>query len=366
MIEFLNLQKVNARFEAGFQEVFLKFLQNGQYILGEGLKRFEAEFASYCGTDYCVGVGNGLDALTLILKGYQHLGRLKPGDAVLVPANTFLASILAITNAGLVPVLMDANEDTFNSTLEDVKAAYTHKVKAVMVVHLYGQLADIEEIMNFANSYGLLVIEDAAQAHGASSASGKKAGSFGHAAAFSFYPTKNLGALGDGGAIVTNDGELFEVTLKLRNYGSKTKYLSELPGFNSRLDELQAMFLSIKLKKLDEDNEQRRNIARLYQNLISNKKIILPVCTINESHVYHLYVVKCEKRDAFRQYLLDNGIETLVHYPLAMHKQQAFANLETNILTKAEGLQQQIVSLPMSPVLSEAEIHQISEAINKF
>lgn len=366
MIEFLNLQKVNARFEAGFQEVFLKFLQDGQYILGEGLKRFETEFASYCGTDYCAGVGNGLDALTLILKGYQHLGRLKPGDAVLVPANTFLASILAIKNAGLVPVLMDVNEGTFNTTLEDVKAAYTHKVKAVMVVHLYGQLADIEEIMKFASAQGLLVIEDAAQAHGASMATGKKAGSFGHAAAFSFYPTKNLGALGDGGAVVTNDGVLFEIVSKLRNYGSKTKYVSEMPGCNSRLDELQAMFLSIKLKKLDEDNEQRRNIAKLYQNLISNKKIMLPVCNVWESHVYHLYVVKCEKRDAFRQYLFDKGIQTAVHYPFAVHQQQAFINLQTNILPKTGQLHQQIVSLPMSPVLTEAEIYQISEAINKF
>ena len=366
MIKFLDLQKVNARFEDNFQEVFKEFLLGGQYILGEGLKRFETEFASYCGTEYCLGVGNGLDALTLILKGYQHVGKLKTGDAVLVPANTFIASILAVTNVGLVPILMDVNEDTFNSAVEDVKAAYTNKVKAIMVVHLYGQLADVEEIMEFANAHGLLVIEDAAQAHGAHTATGKKAGSFGHASAFSFYPTKNLGALGDGGAIVTNDGELFEIVSKLHNYGSKTKYISELPGYNSRLDELQAMFLSTKLKRLDEDNEQRRNIATLYRKLISNKKITLPVCNVRESHVYHLYVVKCESRNAFIQHLYDQDIQTVVHYPLVAHKQQAFINLQTNILTKAEQLQQQIVSLPMSPVLTEAEIHQISKAINKF
>src|SRR5690606_39224624 len=276
MIPFLDLRAINKRFETQFQNRFKQFLDSGYYILGSQVKEFEETFANYCGVKHCIGVGNGLDALRLILEGYKILGELKSGDEVLVASNTYIATIIAIKQAGMVPVLVESDASNYNFDIPSLRKSISEKTKAIMPVHLYGQLAPIEEILKIAKEHNLLVIEDAAQAHGARNVEGKFAGNLGDAAGFSFYPSKNLGALGDGGAITTNDDELAEVVKKLRNYGSSSKYVNEVLGINSRLDEVQAAFLNCKLPALDVDNNRRREIAKIYISEIKNKKIKLP------------------------------------------------------------------------------------------
>ena len=366
MIRFLDLHKINARFEDDFKLEFNTFLNSGRYILGDGLKRFESNFAKYCGTRYCLGTANGLDALTLIFKGLIQLGKLKEGDEVLVPANTFIASILSILQANLKPVFIEPNLETFNISVSDMEKQITPNTKAIVVVHLYGQLADMKAISEFAKKNDLLVIEDAAQAHGATDPSGNKAGSLSYAAAFSFYPAKNLGALGDGGAITTNNKALNDIISQLRNYGSSSKYINNYAGVNSRLDELQALFLDVKLKYLDSDNLKRQEIAKRYLSGINNKKIQLPFYDESSAHVFYVFVIRVKNRNEFINYLNNNGVESLVHYPIPPHKQKALQNYSELKLPITETLHDEVVSLPMSPVMEIKEVDQVIKIVNSF
>ena len=365
MILFLDLKKINAPYEPDFQEKIKMFLEKGWYILGDEVVAFEKQFASYCGTKYCIGVANGLDALTLILKGYIALGKLQKGDEVIVPANTFIASILAILHADLVPVLVEPTIETYIINPELITEKVTSKTKAILAVHLYGQLAEMDQINDIALAHNLLVIEDAAQAHGAI-LKNKKAGNLSHAAAFSFYPGKNLGALGDGGAITTNDNELAQVLFSLRNYGSKVKYENEFIGVNSRLDELQAAFLNVKLPQLDFENERRRTIAKRYLSEIKNDKIVLPFWDLSSNHVFHLFVIRTIKRDDLQHYLFEKGIQTVIHYPIPPHKQKAMEHWNDNSFPITETIHDEVLSLPISPVLTADEVRFIIETINLF
>ena len=367
MIKFLDLHNINNRFREELQASFTQSLDTSYYILGPNVQKFETEFAHYCGTNFCIGTANGLDALTLILKGYIEIGKLKKGDKVLVPANTFIATILSVIHADLEPVLVEPNPKTYNISINEVESAFTEDVKAIIMVHLYGQLADFESLKTIAKKNNLLLIEDAAQAHGAiSSSKNIKAGNLADAGAFSFYPSKNLGALGDGGAVTTNNKELFEVVSLLRNYGSKIKYKNEVIGYNSRLDDLQAAFLSIKLKSLDSDNDRRRIIARSYLKEIVNSKVSLPFYDESKNHVFYAFVVEVENRDAFINHLNKNGIEWLVHYPVAPHKQKALQRFSYLKLPITEQIHKRIISLPISPVLSDKEVNTVIEVINAY
>ena len=365
MIPFLDLKALNKRFEPEFHKRFQDFMDSGHYVLGNQVKLFEANFAQYCGTEHCVGVGNGLDALRLILEGYKILGKLKAHDEVLVASNTYIATILAIKQAGLKPVLVESDLDSYNFELNSLKKAITKNTKAIMPVHLYGQLSPMQEILEIAKANNLLVIEDAAQAHGAENSEGK-AGSIGDAAGFSFYPTKNLGALGDGGAVTTNDGALAEVVSKLRNYGTSSKYVNEILGFNSRLDEVQAAFLNCKLPTLDMDNNRRREIAKRYLSEINNEKIILPKYEGQENHVFHLFVVRIENRFGFMDYLDRNGVGHLVHYPIPPHQQQALSEFSKLSFPNTEKIHKEVISIPMSPVLSEIDVERVIEVLNGY
>ncbi|NND61636.1 MAG: DegT/DnrJ/EryC1/StrS family aminotransferase [Flavobacteriaceae bacterium] len=365
-VPFLDLKKINARFENELNDSFREVMDSGYYILGNQLTQFENRFAEYCGTKYCIGVGNGLDALRLILEGYKLLGKLKEGNQVLVASNTFIATILAIKQAGLTPVLVEAEEKTYNFDLDDLQDKISEETKAIMPVHLYGRLSPMKEIMSIASEHNLLVIEDAAQAHGAVDVSGNKAGNLGHAAAFSFYPTKNLGALGDGGAVTTNDLELSAVIKKLRNYGNSSKYVNDIIGFNSRLDELQAAFLRLKLRSLDADNQSRRAVAAQYILGIENDKIKLPHFDGSENHVFHLFVVQVEDREAFVEYLNRNGVGHLIHYPIAPHQQQALNEYRDQSFPMAEKIHQQVISLPMSPVMTDEEVDTVISILNRY
>lgn len=364
MIKFLDLHKINNRFRNELQESFNKSLDDAHFILGTNVTTFENEFAAYCGTKFCVGTANGLDALTLILKGYIALGQLKKGDKVIVPANTFIATILSVLHAELVPVLVEPNSDIYNISLDSDLSIYSD-AKALIMVHLYGQLADVEVFQKVAKDFNLLLIEDAAQAHGASCNLGK-AGNLSHAAAFSFYPTKNLGALGDGGGITTNDSELVDVLKLLRNYGSEKKYTNKIIGFNSRLDDMQAAFLSIKLKVLDADNERRRAIAKRYLEGINNSKLKLPFYNGSKNHVFYAFVMEVEDRDYFIAFLDKNQIEWLIHYPIPPHQQQALKSLLHFNLPLTEKIHKRIISLPMSPVMTDEEIQTVIDVLNTY
>ena len=306
MIKFLELKKINAPYETAFQEKLNAVLANGWYILGNEVAGFEADFANYCGRSYCVGVGNGLDAMILIFKGYIQLGKLQKGDEVIVPANTYIASILAILQADLVPVLVEPKIETYNINPDLIAEKITSKTKAILAVHLYGQLAEMDQINEIAQQNNLLVIEDAAQTHGAISNQKSVIKNQQSSVAYSFYPGKNLGALGDGGAVVTNDSDLAKTIQSLRNYGSQTKYQNEYIGVNSRLDELQAALLNVKLPNLDAENNKRKAIAKRYLSKIKNDKIILPFWDLSDNHVFHLFVIRTQNRDELQQYLLKN------------------------------------------------------------
>ncbi|NNE33424.1 MAG: DegT/DnrJ/EryC1/StrS family aminotransferase [Winogradskyella sp.] len=365
MIQFLDLHKINKRFQNEFENAFSMALENSNFVLGDNVKNFENEFANYCGSNYCIGTANGLDALTLILKGYIQLGKLNIGDKVMVPSNTFIASILSIIHAGLKPVLVEPDPKTYNLSIDAVKSSYSKEVKAIVIVHLYGQLADMSAFLEFTNRYNILLIEDAAQAHGAKSKQGL-AGNLSHAAAFSFYPSKNLGALGDGGSVTTNDEALNEKIRLLRNYGSKTKYKNEIIGANSRLDDMQAAFLSIKLKELDKDNERRRVIARRYLNEINNLKVKLPFYDGSSNHVFYAFVVELEDRENFINYLDSNDVQSLIHYPIPPHKQTALHHFSHLNLPIAEKIHKRVISLPMSPVMTTDEINWVIKTINNY
>lgn len=366
MIKFLDLHQINKPYEKAFQYKLKAVLDKGWFILGDEVKAFESNFAAYCGTKHCVGVGNGLDALVLIFKAYIELGKMKPGDEVIVPANTYIASIIAIMEAGLVPVPVEPKAETFNIDPERIQTKITSKTKAIMAVHLYGQLAEMNAISALAKENNLLVIEDAAQAHGAMNTEGFKAGNLGDAAGFSFYPGKNLGALGDAGAVTTNDDALAKMIRSLRNYGSETKYYNDFIGVNSRLDELQAAFLNIKLPNLDSENQQRKIIVNRYLSGIDNPKIILPEYNGGHHHVFHLFVIRNGDRDGLQNYLMENGVETLIHYPVAPHQQKALSAWNDLSLPVTEKIHREVLSLPVSPVMTIEEVDFVVKVLNHY
>ena len=365
MIPFLNLQEINAQYQKELKAACSKVIDSGWYLNGNELNTFEKEFSIYCSTDYCLGVANGLDALTLTLRAWKELGKLKDGDEVIVQANTYIASILAITENNLTPILVEPSESTFNLCPNTVKQAITPKTRVILPVHLYGQISPMPDIMEIAHEKDLLVLEDCAQAHGAA-INGKKAGSWGHAGAFSFYPGKNLGALGDAGAVTTNDEELAKAIKALGNYGSSKRYEHTIKGVNSRMDEIQAAMLSVKLKYLDNEIKARQTVAQKYLAEINNSLIELPVVDDINSHVWHLFVIKTDQRAKLASYLLDNGIETLIHYPTAPHKQGAYKEWNNKVFSISEKLHEQVLSLPISPVMTNKQAENIITVINKF
>ena len=349
-----------------FKEKLDFFLKKGWYVLGDEVELFETSFSQYCGTQYCIGVGNGYDALVLILKGYITLGKMSKGDEVIVPANTYIASILAILQTDLVPVLVEPKLETYNINPDLIVEKITSKTRAILAVHLYGQLAQMDKIIEIAIANNLLIIEDAAQAHGASFSNQERAGNLSHAAAFSFYPGKNLGALGDGGAVNTNDLELANIIKSLRNYGSKVKYQNEYIGVNSRLDELQAAFLNVKLSHLDQDNNRRRAIAKRYLSEIKNDKVSLPFWDGSDNHVFHLFVIRTNNRNDLQQFLFDNGVQTMIHYPIAPHEQKALSHWNEMFLPITERIHAEVLSLPVSPVMTDEEVDVVIEILNKY
>ncbi|HBC3535311.1 TPA: DegT/DnrJ/EryC1/StrS family aminotransferase [Vibrio vulnificus] len=364
-VNFLELKRLNAEYEDELKQACARVIDSGWYILGRETEKFEQEFADYCGVKHCIGVANGLDALTLTLKAWRELGKLQKGDEVIVPGNTYIASVLAVTEAELVPVFVEPNAQTHNICPEATEAAITEKTKVILPVHLYGQLADMPSIKALSAKYNLLVLEDSAQSHGAMR-DGIKSGAWGDASGFSFYPGKNLGALGDGGAITTNDDELAETLRALRNYGSHVKYQNLYQGMNSRLDEIQSAMLSVKLKYLPEQTQARQQLAEYYLNEIRNPLVMLPEMAAKDAHVWHLFVVRTSYRDALVKHLLDQGIQTQVHYPIAPHKQQAYKEFSHLSLPLTEQLQDEVLSLPMSPYFSDKERQEVVDAINSF
>ena len=365
MIPFLNLQEINAQYQRDLKSACSRVIDSGWYLNGNELNTFEKEFSAYCATDYCIGVANGLDALTLTLRAWKELGKLKEGDEIIVQANTYIASILAITENNLTPVLVEPNKSTFNLCPNAVKQAITQKTRVILPVHLYGQISPMPELMKIAQENELLVLEDCAQAHGAAF-NGKKVGSWGHAAAFSFYPGKNLGALGDAGAVTTNDEKLHQTIKALANYGSSKRYEHKLKGVNSRMDEIQAAMLCVKLNNLDNEIKARQLVAQKYLAEINNPLIELPVVGDISSHGWHLFVIKTDKRKKLSSYLLDNGIETLIHYPTAPHKQDAYKEWSNKVFPISEKLHEQVLSLPVSPVMTNEQVEKIITVINKF
>lgn len=362
VIPYLDISRMHHMIKDDVADAINKVMTNEWYILGQELKCFEEEYAAYCGTRYCLGVGNGLDALHIILSAFS----IGEGDEVIVPANTFIATALAVSYVGATPVFVDIDEKTFNINPEQIEKKITEKTKAIIAVHLYGRLADMEKVNQIADKNKLYVIEDAAQAHGAFSY-GKKAGNFGMAAGFSFYPGKNLGAMRDAGAITTNDEQIYEKAKALRNYGSGEKYHHIYQGFNSRMDELQAAILRVKLRHLDEWTVKRREIAKFYLNNIQNNMIKLPKFS-EEENVWHIFPVFCENREDLQRYLQDSGIMTQIHYPIPVHLQQAYQELgyQKGDFPVTEHLADTELSLPVWYGMTEKEIEEIVSALNQF
>jgi len=365
MIKFLDLQAINAQYKEELKEACAKVIDSGWYVRGTHVKQFEQQFAQYCDTQYSVGVANGLDALTLTLRAWKELGKLQDGDEVIVQANTYIASILAISENNLVPVLVEPDPETFNLSANSINKALTDKTKVILPVHLYGQISPMDEIMSIANKHELLVLEDCAQSHGAT-LQNRKCGSWGDAAAFSFYPGKNLGALGDAGAMTTDDQALADTVRALGNYGSVTKYKNDFLGVNSRLDEIQAAMLLVKLNHLDRETEIRQQIAEKLSNGIHNSDVKLPFVNVIEGHVWHLFVVQCENREKFQKYLADNDIQTLIHYPIAPHKQGAYSEYAKLQLPITEKLHNDVLSLPIHPCMTDSEIEYVIEKVNAY
>lgn len=369
MISFLDLKAINIQYRDKLIDACARVIDSGWYIGGKELESFENNFAKYCGTQFAIGVANGLDALILTLRAWKELGKLKDGDEVIVPSNTYIASILAITANHLTPVLVEPNIATYNIDPTKIKEAITSKTRAILPVHLYGQLAEMTEIMQIAKQHNLLVLEDAAQSHGAQ-IQGKKAGGWGDASGFSFYPGKNLGALGDAGAVTTDDAELADMIKALRNYGSHEKYKNLVPGINSRLDEMQAAILDVKLNYLDQETSHRRKIANIYLQGINNPLITLPLDDTDAEnytqHVWHLFVVRTPHREALQKYLAENGVQTLIHYPIPPHKQQAYKEWNNLSYPISEKIHNEVISLPMSPMLGIEEANQVVTICNNF
>ena len=383
MIKFLDLQKINLQYQEEIEDKLLETFRSGWYLLGNEVKNFEANLATYIGSPNAIGVANGLDALRLIFKAYLELGQLKFGDEVIVPANTYIASLLAITDNRLKPVFAEPNIENFNLDISKIEALITPKTKAIMVVHLYGQICWSKELEALAKKHDLKIIEDNAQSIGAgwngiktgnlgdaagfSFYPGKNLGALGDAAGFSFYPGKNLGALGDAGAITCKDDLLAKTIRALANYGSEEKYVNKYQGLNSRLDEIQASVLDVKLKYIDADNDKRRKIAEQYVAGIKNDKIILPIFpSQSKEHVYHLFVVRTTKRDKLQKYLTENGVQTLIHYPTPPHKQRAYKYYNHLSFPITEKIHEEVLSLPISPVMEENEVKKVIEILNSF
>lgn len=364
-IPFLNLAAVNRPFLNEINDQINGVFSSGNYMLGNCVSKFENDFAQYCGTTYCIGVANGLDALILIMEGYKLLGFLHEGDEVIVPSNTYIASIIAVSRARLTPVPVEPDRFSYNLDPQNIEQKITPKTKAILAVHLYGQCADMDPIHEIAKKYNLLVIEDAAQGHGATYAD-KKAGNLGHAAGFSFYPTKNLGAFGDAGAITTNNEILADTIKTLRNYGSKEKYHCLYKGYNSRLDEMQAAILGVKLKYLDEEIGKRKVLSALYKSLLGNTELVLPREKDYGRHSWHLFVVQSNRRDSLQKYLLEKGVETVIHYPYPPHRQLAYKEWSELSFPITESISEKILSLPLNTSLNKDDIRQISETISSF
>jgi dTDP-4-amino-4,6-dideoxygalactose transaminase len=371
MIKFLDLKKINDSFEPEISFAIKRVLDSGWYLLGDEIKSFENEYAKFIGTKYCVGVANGLDALRLILNTYKVLGYMQDGDEIIVPANTFIASVLAITDNRLIPVLVEPDINTYNIDPYKIEERISERTKAIMIVHLYGRNAMHPEIQRLVEKFNLKLIEDNAQAQGCFYGA-KRTGSIGDIAGHSFYPGKNLGALGDAGAVTTNDDELGNAVRTIANYGSKVKYQSLYKGLNSRLDEIQAAVLRVKLPRLDSDNQRRREIAQYFVSNIKNQFIILPESYKSElikkdpGHIWHLFVIRSDRRDKLQEYLTSNGIQTTIHYPIAPHKQQAYTELNDLSLPLTERIQDEVLSLPISPVMTDDEVNYIVKVINDF
>lgn len=366
MIKFLDLQKVNLVHQEAIEKRLLNVFRSGWYLLGNEVKTFEQHLAKYIGCEQAIGVANGLDALRLIYRAYKELGIMQAGDEVIVPSNTYIASLLAISDNDLVPVLVEPKESTFNIDISKIEAAITPKTKSILIVHLQGRVVYSDALKALAQKYQLKIVEDNAQAIGAQW-KGIKTGNLGDAAGFSFYPGKNLGALGDGGAVTTNDALLATTIRAIANYGSNQKYVNIYKGLNSRLDEIQAAVLDVKLAHIDAENEIRRQIANRYAAEISNPKISLPEIPENQlEHVWHVFVVRCQNRDALQQYLTDNGIQTIIHYPIPPHHQKAYAELNNFSFPIAEKMHNEVLSLPISPVMTVEEVNFVINILNRF
>jgi dTDP-4-amino-4,6-dideoxygalactose transaminase len=365
MIPFLDLKTINAHYKDALLEACSRVIDSGWYIHGRECEAFEAAFANYCGTKHCVGVANGLDALILIIRAYKELGIMQDGDEIIVPSHTYIASILAISANQLIPVLVEPDINTYLIDPLKIEQAITSKTKAMLPVHLYGQTCQMDAINQIAKRYNLKVIEDSAQSHGAYFKD-KRSGNLGDASGFSFYPGKNLGALGDGGAITTNDDDLAQTVRALGNYGSHKKYENMYKGINSRLDEMQAAFLRVKLNFLDQEIAQRRMIANYYGEHITNEKIIVPMIERQDNHVWHLFVVRCDKRNALQNHLTQNGIQTLIHYPIPPHKQAAYKEWHSYSFPISEAIHNEVLSLPISAYQSLEETYKIVQVLNAF
>ena len=365
MVTFLDLKAINAQYETELKEACARVIDSGWFIMGNELNQFETEFSAYCGTKYSIGVANGLDALTLVLRAWKELGKLQAGNEVIVQANTYIASILAITANDLVPVLVEPDPVSYNLDPALVRAAITPETKAILPVHLYGQLSPMPELLEIAQQHQLLVLEDCAQAHGAE-IDGRRAGSWGDAAGFSFYPGKNLGALGDAGAITTDDVELAQTLRALRNYGSYKKYENLYQGVNSRLDEIQAAMLRVKLPYLKAETARRQAIAQRYRSSINNPLVILPQVAEEDAHVWHLFVVRSAVRESLQRWLTEQGVQTLIHYPIPPHKQNAYKTMNGLSLPITEKLHTMVVSLPIDPTMSDSDVALVIDAVNGF
>lgn len=365
MIKYFDLQRISDSFEPELSDILVRIVRSGWYLQGEENHAFEADFANYCGTRHCIGVGNGLDALTLIFMAYCELGEMRPGDEVIVPANTYIASVLAVVRAGLKPVFCEPSFQSCNIAPENIEPLITSRTRAILPVHLYGRCVDMQPVLEIAARHHLKVVEDAAQSHGAIYR-GKRTGNLGDAAGFSFYPAKNLGALGDGGAVTTNDEPLAAMVRSIANYGSSAKYVHLYKGINSRLDEIQAAVLRLKLSRLDADNECRRMIARRYIDEIRNPLLILPEVDDWKQHVFHIFTIFSSCRDRLQAFLAEAGIQTQIHYPIPPHKQGALGEYSSFSLPVTERIHREELSLPMSPLMTKEETDAVITSLNKF
>jgi len=371
MINFLDLKKINDSFEPELSKAIHDVLESGWYLLGKEVRTFEKEYADYINSKYCVGVANGLDALRLIIRAYIEMGVMKEGDEIIAPANTYIASLLAITENRLRVVLVEPDINTFNIDPYQIEEKITEKTKGILIVHLYGKCAMHGEILRLSDKYNLKIIEDNAQSHGCIY-NGERTGSLGDAAGHSFYPGKNLGALGDAGAVTTNDENLAEFVREIANYGSRRKYVNNIKGINSRLDEIQAAVLRIKLKRLDIDNLRRRSIAQYYYDTIKNPAIILPesdieLCRSEDlSHVYHVFIIRTKYRDKLQAYLTDKEVQTLIHYPIPPHKQSAYKEWNHLSLPVTEQIHREVLSLPIGPMITDLEVKRVAQILNEY